>query len=168
MPVIAQPEPEKDLYTWQAPSRPFKKRNREFYTTILALVILLSIILMFAKEFLLIAVIMAFGFFAYVLASVEPETISHRLTNRGIRTAGKLYHWNSVSRYWWEDKWGQQLLHLELPGQFPGKLLLLQGQGNQKEIEAILKKYSVEDKPDPTWLDKSAAWLQEKVPLESS
>jgi predicted DNA-binding transcriptional regulator len=89
IPVVSQPEPEKDLYSWTAPSRPFKKRNREFYTTIATLVILLSVILLFAKEFLLIGVILSFGFVSYVLATVPPGKVSHRLTNKGIRTGEK-------------------------------------------------------------------------------
>ena len=62
MPVVAQPEPEQSLYSWKAPARLYKKRSREFYSTVAALVILLSVILMFAKEFLLIGVILALGF----------------------------------------------------------------------------------------------------------
>jgi hypothetical protein len=51
MQVVTQPEPEKELYGWSAPSRPYKKRSREFYSTVAALVILLSVIFMFAKDF---------------------------------------------------------------------------------------------------------------------
>lgn len=167
VPVVTQPEPEKTLYSWTAPSRLYKKRTREFYSTIAALVILLSIILFFAREFLLIAVILAFGFVSYVLASVEPEDIEHTLTNKGIRTHNKLYRFQEISRYWWEEKWQQHLLHVEVPSQFPNKILLLQGSGDKKKVEDIIGKYVIQEKPDPTWLDKSAQWLQEKVPLET-
>ena len=168
MPVVSQPEPEKELYSWLAPARLFKRRNREFYSTVAALVILLSIILLFAKEFLLIAVILSLGFVSYVLASIEPPQVHHLLTNRGIRTSDKLYRWETIRRYWWEEKWHENILHFEIPGQYPGKILLLLGLGDKEAIETIVDKYAVKDKPDPTWLDKAAKWLQEKVPLESS
>ena len=168
MPVVAQPEPEKELVTWKAPSRLFKKRNREFYSTVAALVILLSVILLFAKEFLLIAVILSLGFVSYALASVEPDTVTHTFTNKGIRTGERLYLWSTISRYWWEDKWSQKVLNLENPGQFPGKLILILGKGDKKKIDSILTKYTVKDKPLPTPMDKAAKWLQEKVPLETS
>jgi hypothetical protein len=167
-PVVTQPTPETELYSWGAPERLYKKRNREFYSTVAALVILLSVILLFAKEFLLIAVIMSFGFVSYALASVKPGNTTHKMTNRGVRTAGRIYQWHMISRHWWETKWKQDILHIEMPGQFPHKLLLLLGNGDKKKIESVLSKYSVKDKPPPTWLDKSADWLQKKVPLESS
>lgn len=168
MPVVAQPEPEKELYTWEAPSRLYKKRNREFYSTVAALVILLSVILIFAKEFLLIAVIMALGFVAYALASVEPDLITHTITNKGIRTTNRFFSWGIMSRFWWDEKWNQKTLHLETPGQLPGQLVLLLGKGNGTEIESVVSKYLVKDKPAPTWIDKTSKWLQEKVPLEAS
>jgi hypothetical protein len=167
VPVVSQPEPEKTLLTWQAPSRPFKKRNREFYTTVGALVILVSVILLFAKEFLLIGVILSFGFVTYVLATIPPETFTHSFTNKGIRTGGKLYLWYTLGRYWWETKWHQKMLHIEAPGQFPGRLTFLLGQTDKKDLDSILTKYLVHQKPDPTWFDKASKWLQEKVPLET-
>jgi hypothetical protein len=166
IPTVVQPEPEKILYSWTAPSRLYKKRNREYFGIIMALVILISIILLFAKEFLLIAVILSFLFLTYVLASVQPDNVKHTLTNRGIRTDTKLHPWTDCIRYWWEDKWGQPMVHLQTP-QFPHKVILLVGAGDKKEIETILDKYVIKEKPEPTWIDRAATWLQEKVPLES-
>jgi hypothetical protein len=167
MQVVTQPEPEKELYGWSAPSRPYKKRSREFYSTVAALVILLSVILMFAKEILLIGVIVAFGFVAYALASVQPDTISHTITNKGIRTLGKFFPWIWMGQFWWEEKWRQTVLHIRVPAQFPGELILLLGEGEKEKIEEIMSKYLIKQKPEATWFDKAAKWIQEKVPLES-
>jgi hypothetical protein len=167
MPVVTQPEPEKELYSWKAPSRPYKKRSREFYSTVGALVILLSVILMFAKEFLLIGVIVAFGFVAYALASVKPELITHLITNKGVRTLEKLHPWTWMGQFWWEEKWKQHVLHIRVPGQFPGELIMVLGEGEKERIDQIMSKYLIKQKPEPTWFDKAAKWLQEKVPLES-
>jgi hypothetical protein len=167
IPVVSQPEPEKELYTWQAPSRPFKKRNREFYATVGALVLLVSVILLFAKEFLLIGVILSFGFVTYVLSTVPPQTIKHRLTNKGIRSADKLWLWGTLGRYWWENKWHQPQLLIEAPNLFPGRLTLLLGSGDKKAINNLVSKYLVNQKPEPTSFDKATKWLSEKVPLES-
>lgn len=167
MRVINEPEQEKDLYTWEAPSRLYKKRNREFYSTVAAIVILVSLILLFANEFLLIAVIASLSFVVYALSAVEPENVTHTLTNRGIRSAGKLHRWQNLGRYWWEVKWRQEHIHIELPLNFPGKLLLVLGQGSKNDIESVLNRYLIKEKPDPTFVDKAAKWLGEKVPLET-
>ncbi|MBI3342641.1 hypothetical protein HY032_00610, partial [Candidatus Gottesmanbacteria bacterium] len=46
---------EEVLLAWTSPSRLFKKRDREYFTNIGAIVFLLTIILVFAREFVLIA-----------------------------------------------------------------------------------------------------------------
>jgi hypothetical protein len=166
-PPVQQPVQEKTLYSWQAPSRLFKRRSREFYSTVGALVFLLSLILFFAKEILLIGVILAIGFVSYVLASVAPDEITHTLTNKGIRTGEKLFLWPSLGRYWWTDKWKQAYVAIEAPGRIPSMVILLVGKGQKQEIDDILKTYLINQKPDPTWFDNAAKWLQEKVPLES-
>lgn len=167
IPVFSQPVPEKTLYTWKAPARLFKRRSREFYTTVAALALLLSIILFFAKEFLLIGVILALGFVSYVLASVPPEIVEHVFTNKGIRTGGKFYPWQALGRYWWETKWHQAYLTVETPGQIPTVLIMLVGHGKKEDIDEVIKAYLINEKPQPTWFDNAAKWLQEKVPLES-
>ncbi len=164
---VKQPTPEEELYTWNAPGRIFKHRSREFYTTVGALVLLLSIILFFTKEFLLIGVILAMGFVSYVLASVPPEMVEHTLTNKGVRTGGKLYPWNELGRYWWGEKWKQTYVTIEAPGKIPSVLILVNGEGEKEKVDAIIKTYLVNEKPQPTWFDNAAKWLQEKIPLES-
>jgi hypothetical protein len=164
---VQQPVPESEIYTWKAPSRVFKRRSREFYSTVGALVLLLSVILFFAKEFLLIGVILAMGFVSYVLASVPPETIEHTFTNKGIRTDNKLFPWGELGRYWWGEKWKQEYVTIEAPGKVPGILILVLGEGGKNTIDETIKKYLINEKPPATWFDNAAKWLQEKVPLES-
>ena len=54
------PEKESNVFMqWDAPSRPFKRRTSEFYRTAIAISVLISLILIFIGEFLLIGVIAA-------------------------------------------------------------------------------------------------------------
>src|SRR3989339_1056516 len=91
---------EKVIIEWIAPSRPYKVRTREFYTTILSIAFLLGVILLLLKEFLLIGVIMAFAFLSYVLATHKPDTVTHQLTIDGILTDQKLYKWEELTHFW--------------------------------------------------------------------
>ena len=111
--------------------------------------------------------IVSFGFVTYVLASIKPEKVTHLLTNKGIRTGEKLFFWPTMNRYWWEEKWHQKLLHAQTPDQFPGSVILLLGDGDENQIEEVIGRYLVKEKPTPTWIDNASKWLQEKVPLES-
>jgi len=159
---------EEDLLRWSAPARPFKKRDREYYTTILAIVFLLVVILLFMKQWMLIAVLIAFAFVSYVLAAVPPENTEHKITSRGIRTGGKLYEWEDLNRYWFSEKWKQMILEVEVKTGFPGRLLMLLGEVDREILKEVLDKNLKFEKPEPVLIDKAAKWLADKVPLESA
>jgi len=165
--VSVVPPPAKDLLGWEAPARPFKKRNREYFTTIAAIVFLVSVILLFVKEWLLIGVIIALMFVSYVLATVEPEKVKHKITTRGVFTGDKNYKWDDLMQFWFSDKWGHEVLNIKTLRNFPPQLQMLLGSLDKKQVRDIVEKYLPYEKPEKNTLDKMANWLQEKVPLES-
>jgi len=162
-----KPVPTKVLLSWKAPARPFKKRDREYFTTIGAIVFLVAVILVFLKEWLLIAVVVSLMFVAYVLATVPPEIVEHTITNKGVETGGKLYKWEELKRFWFSKKWKDTVLNIETEKSFPGRLLLVVPEVERKRVEETLAKYLEMEAPEPTFMDKAAKWLSEKVPLES-
>jgi hypothetical protein len=161
-----KPVPLKTWLKWQAPVRPFKKRDREYYTTIGAIVILLGVILLFLKEWLLIAVIVSAAFVAYVLATVEPEKVEHEITSRGVVTGGRTFNWDDLRRFWFTKKWHDEILNIDTRLSFPARLMLLAGKGDKAKIKKLLEKKIQYEVPAETFLDRSAKWLAEKVPLE--
>jgi hypothetical protein len=165
--VSVVPPPLEVLKEWQAPSRPYKKRDREYFTTIAAIVFLVSVILLFVKEWLLIAVIISLMFISYVLATVEPEKIKNAITTRGVRSEDKNYKWDDLDNFWFTEKWGHQVLNIQTLRTFPPKLQLLINGENKEEIKALMERYLIEQEPDKGPLDKAADWLKEKVPLET-
>lgn len=158
----------KTLLSWKAPMRPFKRRDREFWTTVLSIAFLLTVILLFVKEWLLIAVIIALIFVYYVLSTVPPEEIEYQLTNRGVRFASQEYVWEEFFQFWISEKWGQKILNLESRRAFPGRLQMLLGEIEEKKIKEICSRYLPEETPPPSFLDRGADWLSKKVPLEIS
>lgn len=166
-PGIERPMPEEDVFMWRAASRPFKKRDRQYYTTIAAIVFLISLILFFAGQFLPIAVVVSVGFLAYVLSSVPPTPTDYKLTTYGIRVENNLYLWDEVGRFWFDEKFGQDLVHIET-ARFPGRLTMVLGEISREELRNILSEVLLEEKPQPTFFDKAAQWLQDKIPLEVS
>ena len=167
--VEVKPQPPvelKSLLKWSAPVRPFKKRDREYYTTIAAIVFLLAVILLFLKEWLLIAVMAALMFVAYVLATVPPESVEHELNTRGILTGGKLYKWEDMLRFWFTKKWSETILHLDTKLKFPGRLMLLLGDQDEAQVKAIIAPKVQYEVPETTFMDRSAQWLSAKIPLE--
>lgn len=160
-------EKEKVLLQWKSLSRPYKKRGKEFYSTIAAFVFLLTIILAFFKEFLAIIAIWAMGFFAYAVSATEPEMMEHEITSRGVKTGKNKHRWGELLRFWFEEKWGNKILMVETARAFPGRLMILLGDMKNEDIEKILVKKIAYDKPEKTFMDKAEKWLQDKIPLES-
>ncbi len=157
---------ERVLLEWDAPSRPFKKRDREYYTTIAIIVFLLSLILFFAGQFLVIAVVLSFGFVSYVLASVPPDMVHTSITTFGIHIGTQMYYWQELGRFWFTVKYKADLLHVETARAFPAQLALLLGEKKTDEVKKVMLKYAVFETPRPTWLDNAAKWMQDKFPLE--
>ena len=166
-PVTLVQEPMKDLIVWISLARPFKKRDREYYTTIAAIIFLLAVILLFLKEWLLIGVIISIGFVAYVLSTVPPEEVENKITTRGVITGGRRWDWTLLYRFWFSQKWGSEILNIETRIAFPRRLMLLLGNSDKKKIETLLGKYLLAEKPEKTFIDKAGVWLQKKVPLET-
>lgn len=155
------------LFTWQAPARPFKNRNKEVFLTAGAIVVLVTIILFFIKEFLLIAVILSIYFVFWVLNNVAPEQAEHQITNRGIVTGDKNYPYDELQQFWMSEKWDFKILFVDTKKSFPGRLMMLFDSKDEAKIKNLLLKYLPLEEAEKTWLDKTALWLQEKVPLES-
>src|SRR3989304_4840218 len=84
-PVVVRREPERDLVTWTAPSRPFKRRDRQFYTTVFAIAGIISLILFLAEGLMPVILIVALVFLYYVLSTVPPENIEYKITTKGVK-----------------------------------------------------------------------------------
>ena len=94
-PGTLQREPERDLVTWTAPARPFKRRDRQFYVTTFAIAGIVSLVLFLAEGAMPVILIISLVFLYYVLSTVEPESIEYKITNRGIKIAGRLTPWQN-------------------------------------------------------------------------
>ncbi|MBU3957154.1 hypothetical protein KKI19_02695 [Patescibacteria group bacterium] len=165
---VVKPEPLKTLLAWTASERPFKRRSREYFTTIGAIVFLIGVILLFLKEWLLIVVIIALMFVAYIMSTVEPRKVEHKITNEGIVTGGRRYRWGELGRFWFTEKWGEKVLHTETLFGMPRQLLMLLGETKEEQVKKILSDYLPFEEPEKTWVDNASEWLSRRVPLESS
>jgi hypothetical protein len=160
------PKPETLVLEWQAASRPFKKRNKQFYVTVALIVFLVSAILLVASQFLLVATVIATAFFAYVLYSVPPEQITNQITTYGIRTDGVLYYWEELGRFWFSSKFGQRIVELET-SRFPNRLTMVLGTVEEAELTELFSTVLLNERPVLTAFERAAQWLQRNIPLDT-
>lgn len=153
------------LLTWTSPSRLFKKRDKEYFTNVGAIVFLLIVILLFAREFLLIAAVVSIVFLIYVLSTVPPEDVSHSITTLGIESMGHVFRWEELSGFWFEHQWDQSLLQIQpILG---ARITILLGRESKEKVGDVMAKYiTFHETPQKSWVDNASTWLSEKVPLE--
>jgi hypothetical protein len=158
---------EETLLEWEAPSRPFKRRGKEYFTTIGAIVVLLIMICAFLRELLLIGVVLAFAFVLYVLATIPPGKVKNKITTKGIVSAGHTYSWDKLTLFWFSEAYEQKILNLKTSLGFPGQVLLLLGKTEEDRVKKTLSAYLKFEKGPPlSFLDNAAQFLARSFFLE--
>lgn len=164
-PGMYKPIPEQTILEWIAPSRPFRKRNKQFFTTVLVIALLISMILFFSGQFLPIAMVFSVVFLNYVLAVIPPQEIKYEITNFGIKMENRLYSWQELGRFWFDKKYDDFILHVET-AEFPGRLTIVLPESKKKDVSEILSEVLLNQKPPLSTFEKIAKWVQEKFPLD--
>jgi len=167
-PGYYRPIPEETLATWTAPARPFKKRDKQFFSTIFIIALLLALIFFFIGQVLPVALIISVVFLVYVTAMIPPQEVKVKLTNYGFYIDKEAYAWYEMGRFWFEKKQEQDVLQIEL-GRFPNRLsLVLVGKDTptKEELKVVLSEVLLNEKPKPSNFEKVSHWLSDKIPLE--
>jgi hypothetical protein len=126
-----------------------------------------SFVAIFLKEFLLLGAVFALAFVSYILATKPPERVGHKITSVGVSFAGDSYPWSSLTKFWFRNLSGEDILVVLTDKKFPSQLVMLLGDADRAQIKGILSDYlEYVAAPDEDWMEKSARWLSEKVGLD--
>lgn len=158
-----KPELEKDLITWVAPARPFKRRDKQFYLTTVSIAGIVCLILFLAEGAMPVILIISLIFLYYVMSTVEPENIEYKITNKGIKIIGNRTNWENLGRFWFGKRHDSDLLILET-NFLPNRMELVIKSEIKDEIKKILTEYLVYEEVSPSNLDKAIDWFSKKLP----
>ena len=156
-------QPEKELFSWSAPARPFKKRDREYYVTVVAIASIVGLILFIAEGIMPVILLVSLIFLFYIINTVEPENISYKITTKGIKFAETLNGWSILKSYCFSRRLDNDLLILQTTS-LTGRLEMVINTADKENIKEILKKYLPEEEVEPTFLDKTTNWIGKKLP----
>jgi hypothetical protein len=157
---------EKVWFEWEAAERAFKTRDRDFWITAISILVLVSIILFFIKEFFLIIALFSVLFLYYVLATVPPEKVKNKITNRGVYFGEARYSWDLLERFWFKPSLNSEMIHFETLLRFPRQVsIVINGEDKEKLKELIVKKIPLLESP-PAFVDKLTKWVGDRLPLE--
>lgn len=157
------------LIAWTAPSRPFRKRDRSYFSSIAVIVVLLVLISLLIQEPLLAGAMIALAFLAYVLNLIPPDNVEFKISTQGVTSGEHFYHWNSLDNFWITGIETERILHIKTLMRFPGELILTLGDQDEDKIKKTIAKYlPFQEIPPKGLLDNWSLWLQKQFPLENS
>lgn len=156
-------EPEKVLFSWKAPARPFKRRNRQFWTTTIAIAAIFGLILFLIEGVMPVLVIISVVFLFYILSTVEPKEVEYKITNKGVVFADKKTEWDDLTRFWFTRRFNNELLVFEMT-RLPGRLELVINPADKSKIKEKASEYLEEEKAPPSNLDRATNWLSKRFP----
>jgi len=159
-------EAEKMLFSWSAPARPFKRRDRDFWVTIFVITIIVGLLLFFAEGFMPVILIISVVFLYYILSTVEPEDIEYKITTWGVKMADKLNTWDKLNRFWFTKRFNDELLVFEA-FTLGGRLEIVIKPSDKDKIKKILLKYILHEEAPPSVFDKATNWFSKKLPGSS-
>lgn len=165
-PVVIDFNEEKVLFEWEAPERSFQKRDKDFWITVIAILVLVSVILIFIKEFFLIIALVSILFLYYVLSTVPPALVTNKITNRGIYFGSLRYKWDQLVRFNFKKSLSSEAIQFETGLRFPRQVsLVINPEEKEKIKNIVIKRIPLMD-TSPTFVDKLTKWFANRLPLE--
>jgi len=158
-------ETEKVLFSWKAAARPFQKRSREYWVTVISIASLLAFILFLAEGVMPVVLITSLIFLYYILSTVRPEDVNYTLTNWGVKIANSTTTWDNLTQFWFTKRMGSDLLVVETIS-FPFRLELIYDLKDKEKLKQTLSDYISEGSSTPNYLDKTVDWVTKKLPNE--
>ena len=161
-------DPLRTLISWKAMSRPYKKRNRSFYTTVAILVVLFSPIALFLGGKTLFLALAALGFVVYIFNLVPPEEIDYKLSTQGLTIGDHFYHWQEMDSFWVTQKDHNKMLNILTRFKFPMVLMVILDPAQEEKIKRVAAEYLPFHEIVPkSIMEKWAEGLQKHFPLEN-
>lgn len=158
------------IYSWEAPVRAYKRKPAGVMRFYAAIAILLSFIVFFFKEYILVIPIWSVMFLGYVLTITPPHIIRHDITKFGVRFANRTYLWQELSHFYFVRKFDYILLVLfdHNPYHAPLYVVLPDKATYSKVFEILLEHIVYVEEPEKSLTDRLAEWLTTLMPEEES
>lgn len=156
------------VFSWKAPLRPYKKRSRLVLRFYLAVALLLSLIVFFFGDKILLIPIWAVLFLFYVLTITPPPEVENKITKFGLETAGATLRWETLSHFYFTRRFGFYVLTvISHAPYFYRAYLVVPSDEIKKSLTLILSEHLIyQDRPQRGLTDKMVDWFAKLIPDE--
>lgn len=164
---VKNPNPQV-VFEWKAPLRPYKKRSPVILRFYIAVTLLLSLILFFFGDKLLLIPMWALLFLFYVLTITPPPEVDNKITRFGIETAGITLRWEVLSHFYFINRFNYTVLVVVSHAPYLyHAYLVVPNEDIKKRLFPILTDHVVfQEKPTQGITDKLINLLSRLIPDE--
>ena len=134
--------------------RPNKTWSKDFYSTVIVLAFLVSVILFFIEGLLPVILVWAVVFMMWSMNRLPAKETSYALTNWGLRAVDGTYRWEEMNYFWFEDRWGSRILRISI-NKLPWQLIVVVNKEGEADIKKIMVDYVIFQVPKP---NKKSVW----------
>lgn len=154
------------IFSWKAPLRAYKRKSNGVLRFYIALALLLSLIVFFFGDKILVLPIWATMFLVYVLTITPPPITENYITRFGIETAGNTYRWESLSHFYFIKKFDYHVAVLvgKPPASSYSYLVIQDDKTKDKLFHVLAEHILFVEKPQKTFTDKMSEWLTKLMP----
>ncbi len=158
------------IFSWKAPLRPYKKRSHLIVRFYIAVALLLSLIVFFFGDKILLIPIWSLLFLFYVLTVTPPPEIENKITRFGVDAAGTTLRWETLSHFYFGSRFGFTTLTIvgKAPYFYHLYLVLPVEIMKQNLIRLLSERLVYQEKPNKGLTDKMADWLSSLIPEEKA
>src|SRR3989338_10184563 len=100
------------VFSWKAPLRPYMQKSPKIIRFYLALALLISLIIFFFGDRIILIPVWALFFIFYVFTVTPPPDIEHKITPFGIETAQTPLRWDVLDHFYFNPRFGYDVLVL--------------------------------------------------------
>lgn len=159
----------KTLLSWKGPGRPYKKRSKQFFLTVILIAFLLEIIAFLFSQYLLMVVIFFLVLMSFSFVLVPPKNFHYRISTEGITIEDHYYLWQELYDFYFKRREGIDILHIRTHAILPGELIIPLAEIPKDHVRSVLLPYlPYREVIKPTFMEKSGDWLVKNFPLENS
>lgn len=156
------------VFSWKAPLRPYMNRSPQIIRFYLAIALLISLIIFFFGDRILLIPLWALLFLFYVFTVTPPPEIEHKISQFGIETAQMTFRWENLDHFFFTRRLGYDILVLVTVGPWPYyAYLVLPSEEIKDKVTLLLSEQVVYmEEPRRNFTDKATEWLLRLVPDE--
>lgn len=154
------------VYSWKGPLRAYKKKSEKILRFYIVVALLLTVIIIFLGDKILVVPIWSLLFLFYVLTITPPPEIENKITKFGIETAGITLRWEVLSHFYFTSRFGFTILTVVThpPYNLHSYMVITSDQIKRQVMRILVEHLVYQEKPHLSFTDRMIHWLSYLIP----